>query len=102
MDRAVAALQAGDGTGAAEQARAAFTGLAAAASGVPEAGLTAREVDARLRELGVQADLVTAVVSQLETLDGLRYGGSEVGVGEDAARLLDTLVASLKAKGKLR
>jgi hypothetical protein len=84
---------------------AALVGLVADVAGVPESGLTSAEAQRRLKELGVDGEVVQRLASLLEACDGARYGASESalhGLGDEAQTLLDALIKKLKEKRLLR
>lgn len=86
----------------AEQLRLALSGLVADASGVPEAGLTAREVADHLTRLGAASDTRDKVAALLNACEGMRYGGGDAAAFLAGARpLVDRLIAELKANGDL-
>lgn len=103
MDRALAFLAAGDGAAAAEAFESSLGGLVADAAGIPEGGLTAREVSDRLRQLCVEDQLRERASGLLETCEGLRYGGDvETLPADEPGRLLEDLIGALRRGGRLR
>jgi hypothetical protein len=83
----------------------AFAGLVADVAGVPEAGLTSDEAQARLIKLGMEDKLVARFESWCEACDATRYGASSGQVDElrqEAHVLLDDVIQSLKQKRLLR
>lgn len=88
----------------AEQLGASLVGLVADVAALPEAGLTSRDVDQQLAELGIDGPLRTRVAALLAACDAVRYGAApqEVAHWRDTApRLLDELVAAFKKARRL-
>ncbi len=85
--------------------QAALLGLVADVADLPEAGLTSKDVERELAELGVEADLTRQVVELLETCDAAQYGVSSSGpdqLPDQARTLLDALIKTFKRKRLLR
>ncbi|MCH5372626.1 MAG: BatD family protein, partial [Planctomycetes bacterium] len=83
----------------AEQVGAALVGLVADVAGIGETGMTSREVDRQLVDLGVEDDLRRRLAALLEACDGARYGASADalhGLGDQAETLLGELIEALK------
>ena len=102
MAAALASLRAGNGEDAAEAFRSTFGGLVADAVGIPEAGLTAREMDEHLERLEIEPELREQLLRLLEACDGLRYGGGGSAPEEESGRLLEQLITELRLKGRLK
>ncbi len=104
MGEAVAAMRAGDKATGATQARSALVGLVADVAGIPEAGLTCREVADRLVTMGVNTSLVERVSTIINACDGFRYGASPDDnhiLGEESRQLLGNVVKALRVEGRL-
>jgi len=101
---ALQSLTAGERDPAADRLRAVFSGLVADVAGVPEAGLTAREVAGMLAARGVSDDVARGVGALLERCDGLRFGQETdpSAMGDEARALLDRLLRELESGGHLR
>ncbi len=100
-----AASDDGDTAQQTDRLQAAFSGLVADASGLPEAGLTLNEARARLVKLGMDDKLVDRFGSWCEACDATRYGASSGQVNElrqEARLLLDDMIQGLKEKQFLR
>ncbi|MFH0946746.1 MAG: BatD family protein [Planctomycetota bacterium] len=102
MAGALASLREGGGFEAAEAFRSTFGGLVADAVGIPEAGLTAREMDEHLERMQIGAELREQVARLLAECDGLRYGGGGSAPEEKSGRLLEQLITELQKKGRLK
>jgi hypothetical protein len=103
MDRALAFLAAGDGAAAAEAFESSLGGLVADAAGIPEGGLTAREIGDRLRQFCVEDQLRERAFGLLRKCEGLRYGGDvETLPADEPGRLLEDLIGALRLGGRLR
>ncbi|MBI4566197.1 MAG: BatD family protein [Planctomycetes bacterium] len=94
------ALRSGD---RAQGIRAALVGWVADVAGIPEAGLTAREVSERVREWGAGEALAGRAAALIESCDAWRYGaGAEAPADLDApARaVLEELTSAFRGKAK--
>jgi hypothetical protein len=90
---------------AAEQLRAAVVGLVADAADLSEAGLTARDVRRQFESWELDPDLIARVERLLDTCDAARYGATDGAIdalADSSPGLLETLLANLKAKKRLR
>jgi hypothetical protein len=95
------------GTEDADQAmtmRKAVAGLVADVANLPEAGLTTGDMVQRLRDMGVDAELVQQLATWNDACDAARYGATRDavrGLANEADDLLDSLIASLKEQKQL-
>ena len=88
----------------ADLVRSAVVGLVADVTDLPEAGMTPRDVDLRLSELGVEDDLRRRVADLLETCDATRYGATERSgqLDREAPAVLDQVIMAMKAGRRFR
>jgi len=84
-----------------EESLAVFAGLAADVAGVPEAGLTAREVVRHLAGAGVSEALCSRIAEHLAQVEHARYGGAGAADGARTGALLEEAIAALRAGGRL-
>jgi hypothetical protein len=83
----------------------AVAGLVADVANLTEAGLTPRDMENQLRDLGVESELVDRLHGLLEACDAARYGSAGRSAGElakNADTLVNELIKSLKAKKRFR
>ncbi|MBI3271506.1 MAG: BatD family protein [Planctomycetes bacterium] len=88
-----------------QELRGALVGLVADVADVPEAGLTTRDVGARLAAWSVAEDVARRTGAFLDACDGARYGAGDAvarGLTDEAESLLDALLRTLDASGRLR
>ena len=89
----------------AEAVKDALTGLVADTADLAQAGLTPKDVAARLEKYGVSADLIARAAGLLETCDAARYASAGLDAGSIAAQakaVLEELVKELKSKSLFR
>ena len=88
----------------ADLVQSAVVGLVADVTDLPEAGMTPRDVDSRLGELGVRDDLRHRVADLLETCDATRYGATQRSgqLGREARTVLDEVIMAMKAGRRFR
>ena len=103
---AEALLQIGQGriVEGADLVQSAVVGLVADVTDLPEAGMTPRDVDSRLGELGVEDDLRRRVAELLETCDATRYGATQRSgeLGREAPTVLAEVIMAMKAGRRFR
>jgi len=105
MRQASAELKAARYREGADHVQSALTGLVADMLDLPEAGLTPRDVERKLQDHGVEADLAGRVHAVLETCDAARYGASDATVdnlAHEAEALLQPLSRQLKSRRRSR
>ena len=84
-----------------EAVKDAVTGLVADTADTAQAGLTPKDVSARLEVFGLSQDIVTRTAALLETCDAARYAAAGLDaaqIANESKAVLDTLVKELKAK----
>lgn len=84
-----------------EAVKDAVTGLVADTADTPQAGLTPKDVAARLEAFGLSADIVTRTTALLETCDAARYAAAGLDAGQiadEAKSVLEGLVKEIKSK----
>ena len=88
----------------ADLVQSAVVGLVADVTDLPEAGMTPRDVDSRLGELGILDDLRRRVADLLETCDATRYGATQRSgqLGREAGAVLDEVIMAMKAGRRFR
>ena len=88
----------------ADLVQSAVVGLVADVTDLPEAGMTPRDVDCRLAELGVEDDLRRRTADLLETCDATRYGATHRSgqLGREAQTVLDQVIVVMKAGRRFR
>jgi hypothetical protein len=88
----------------ADLVQSALAGLVADVTDLPEAGMTPRDVDSRLAELGVEDGLRGRVAELLETCDAARYGAIQRSgqLGRDARDVLGDVIMAMKAGRRFR
>ncbi len=99
LHNATVELKAGRTRDGVDHVRAAITGLVADMADLPQAGLTPRDVERRLRVSGVDVDLTDRIRTVLEACDAAKYGASDATVSElaeEAGVLLKPLLKKLK------
>ena len=104
LARAIAEIDHGRIVEGADLVQSSLVGLVADVTDLPEAGMTPRDVDSRLAELGVEDDLRRRVVGLLETCDAARYGATQRSgqLGRDARTVLDEVIVAMKAGRRFR
>ncbi|MEO2030510.1 MAG: BatD family protein [Planctomycetaceae bacterium] len=85
LNEAESQLQSGDSGAGCDCIHRAIAGVTAAWAGIPDGGLTARDVAQQLHRLGVDSALARNAEELLEACDAARYGAA----GKDNLRLLD-------------
>ncbi len=105
LREAIKELSANRATAGADRVQAALVGLVADVANLPEAGLTPRDVEQQLRQLGIEDELVRRAGALLATCDAARYGASDDSIhslGHEAEELLKSLTNHLKARKRFR
>jgi len=105
LRQASAELEAARYREGADHVQSALTGLVADMLDLPEAGLTPRDVERKLQDHGVEADLAGRVHAVLETCDAARYGASDAAVdnlAHETETLLQPLFRQLKSRRRSR
>ncbi|MBN2293870.1 MAG: BatD family protein [Pirellulales bacterium] len=85
-----------------EAVKDAVTGLVADTADTAQAGLTPKDVAARLERFGVSNDIVKRASALLETCDAARYAAAGLDaaqIANESKSVLDGLVKELKSKG---
>lgn len=101
---ALAAIDSNRYQDAAEHLRDSLVGLVADVADEPAAGLTSGDVQTRLRDMGIDEDVIDRLCQLLDACDSTRYGASGdalLGLRQDADNLLNTLMQTLKRKKML-
>ena len=81
-----------------------LAGLVADVAGLPDAGLTAKDVLRQLQVWAVDESLVTRAGRLLDACDAARYGGvaASGGLCEEAQQVLEAVIAALRSQRRFR